>query len=69
MNGWKTQLQSKTVWAALIAILASVAGIAGYSISPEEQENVVGLATSVVTGVAGVIAWIGRVQATKRIAK
>lgn len=69
MEDFKSIFASKTVWGAIIAIGAGVAGIFGYSIGAEDQASLVELGVSVVASVGGVIAMFGRVKATKRVGK
>ena len=65
----KTWWQSKTVWGGLIALLAGIAGIFGYTLHPEDQNLIVEAGTSVVALVGGVIAVWGRVKASKTVGK
>jgi uncharacterized membrane protein len=64
MDEVKGLLQSKTIWATFIAILAAISQIAGWDLG-----NTDGLAEQLTTLVAGVVAIYGRVTAVKRIAK
>jgi len=74
MTETKTLLQSRTVWGALLAILASIAGLGGYAIAPSDQAAALDLIGSlievwdrlVVIAGAGLAIW-GRVRATKSI--
>jgi len=67
--------QSTGVWGSLVAIVASGAGMLGYSVGPADQaaivsgvEQAVHLVTDAVALVgAGVALW-GRIRATKAIA-
>lgn len=61
--------QSKTVWGAGVAILASLAGLFGYTFSPDDQGVLIELITTVVTAGGGLLAVYGRVVATKPIGK
>tara|TARA_R110001606_G_scaffold273040_1_gene421575 strand:- start:413 stop:634 length:222 start_codon:yes stop_codon:yes gene_type:complete len=58
----KGLLQSKTIWATLIAILATVAQLAGWDLGDTN-----GLAEQLTALVAGFIAIYGRITAVKRI--
>jgi hypothetical protein len=60
---------SKAVWGGVIAVVASLLGIWGYSVTPADQASIVELVTSVVAAIGGVIAIVGRVMATKKIGK
>jgi hypothetical protein len=60
---------SKTVWGAGVAILASIAGLFGYTFSPADQSVLVELVTTVLTAGGGLLAVYGRVVATKPISR
>ncbi len=64
MDDFKPLLTSKTVWAGLIGLAASVFGVL---LTPENQAATAELVVQVITGLAGVVALYGRVPATKRI--
>lgn len=64
---FKTMIQSKTVMGGFIAILASLANLIGYSVSPGEQASLVEAIISAAGALGGMWAVIGRVVATKRI--
>lgn len=63
----KSLLMSKTFWGAIIAIVASLAGFAGYTFGAEDQKALVEVITTVGTAVGGLLAIFGRVKATKAI--
>ena len=63
----KSLMSSKTAWGAIIAILAGVAGIFGYSIASPDQVEIVNIASSIASSLGGLIAIYGRVKATKKI--
>ena len=69
MEDFKSILASKTVWGAIIAIGAGIAGIFGYSIGAEDQANLVEIGFAAASTVGGVIAIFGRVKASKKIGK
>lgn len=58
---------SKGVIGSLGAILAPIAGIAGYSVSGEDIQQAVALGTALATSVSGLLALIGRITATSRV--
>jgi len=64
MNDVKGILQSKTVWGAALAVLATLAQIAGYDLGDTN-----GLAEQVVAVVGGLLAIYGRVTAISKIGK
>lgn len=70
----KAWWQSTGVWGSLVAIVASVLGVAGYTLTPDDQTTIVngveqavhiGLEVSSLIG-AAVALW-GRIRATKTI--
>ena len=64
MEEVKGILQSKTVWGSLIAVLATLAQIAGYDIG-----DTGGLAEQIVAVIGGLIAIYGRVTAVAKLGK
>jgi len=64
MNDVKGILQSKTVWGSALAVLATLAQIAGYDIGDTN-----GLAEQVVAVIGGLIAIYGRITAVAKIGK
>lgn len=76
MTETKSILASRTVWGAAIAVLASLAGLAGYAVGPADQAQALGLVDELVAvsdrliAVAGgALAIWGRVRASKAIAR
>lgn len=67
MNETKSVWASKTVWGGIVAFVASIAGIWGYAIAPEEQAVIVDAACSVAAGMGAAVAILGRVTASKRV--
>ncbi|MGS4886109.1 hypothetical protein [Roseibium sp. MB-4] len=74
MNSTKSLFKSKTFWGAVIAIVASLAGLFGFEITATDQQDLIGLydqalaawdSIAVVAG--GLLAIYGRVTATSRI--
>ena len=64
MNDVKGILQSKTVWGAAIAVLATLAQILGYDLGDTN-----GLAEQVVAVIGGLLAIYGRVTAVTKLGK
>lgn len=64
MNDVKGILQSKTVWGSALAVLATLAQIAGYDIGDTN-----GLAEQIVAVIGGLIAIYGRITAVAKIGK
>ena len=64
MDDVKGLLQSKTIWATLIAITSTILQLTGFELGDTN-----GLAEQVTALVAGIIAIYRRITAVKRIAK
>lgn len=64
MDDVKGILQSKTVWGSAIAVLATLAQIAGYDVG-----DTGGLAEQVVAVIGGLIAIYGRITAVAKLGK
>ena len=64
MNDVKGILQSKTVWGAAIAVLATLAQILGYDLGDTN-----GLAEQIVAVIGGLLAIYGRVTAVTKLGK
>ncbi len=63
MNNIKVWWQSKTVWGAIIALLASTATLAGIDLDARLQDELADLVVAAL-GIAGaVLAWVGRARA------
>lgn len=62
MEGFKGMLTSKTIWGTIIAIVATVAQMAGWNIGGTE-----GLAEQIVALIGGAIAIYGRITAVNKI--
>lgn len=67
MEGNKPWWQSKGVWGGLLALAASVAGVFGYAVGPEDLNELSTLAGSLAASGAAAIAILGRIRATKKI--
>jgi len=63
----KSIFGSKTFWGGLGAVVAGVAAVAGYVISPEDLKTIGELVTGIVSAVGGLLAIYGRITATKLI--
>jgi hypothetical protein len=64
MDDVKGLLESKTIWGALIAILATISQLFGWDLG-----NTDGFAEQLTALIGGAIAIFGRIKAVKRIAK
>ena len=67
MDDFKELWKSKTFWGGLIALLAGILGIFGYTLLPEDQAALVDGGTAIAASIGGVIAIWGRVKASKKI--
>lgn len=74
MDDTKSLLASRTVWGAIIAIAASIAGALGFGVGAAEQAAALSLVDQILgewdrlAALAGaVLALYGRVKATRRI--
>ncbi len=63
----KKWYMSKGILGSLVAIAAGIAGSAGYAFSPEEVAQGSNLLYGLVTTVAGVVSFIGRIKAKTKI--
>lgn len=63
----KEWYESKGMWGGVVTLIASVAGVAGYTLSVDEIESLTFLVTSIATGIGGLLALYGRRTATKTI--
>lgn len=69
MEDFKGMFASKTVWGGIVALLAGVLGLLGYTVNAADQATLIEMATAVAASVGGVIAIYGRVKASKKIGK
>lgn len=67
MNDTKPWWRSRTAWAAAVTFLAGLLGLAGIDLDASLQDELVTLLTATAELAAGVIAFIGRFQATTRL--
>ena len=59
--------QSKTVWAAIIAMLAGAASLTGLDLDATLQDELASLITSAMEIGAGALALVGRIQAQSQL--
>lgn len=69
MDDMKTWYRSKTVWGALIAILAPLVRYAGLELGAAEQEEIVNAIMTIVATAGGLLALYGRIAARAAIGK
>lgn len=67
MNITKPWWQSRTAWAAAVSVIAGLLGFSGIDLDARLQDELVTLVTAIAEVTAGVIAFIGRFQATTRL--
>ena len=63
----KAPLSSKTIIASIITLAVSLLAMLGYTISPEEQDIIIGAVSAVITSATAIWAIAARVRATKVI--
>lgn len=68
MDTIKPWYQSKTIWGALIAGLASLAKLSGHSVSLADQQELADLAVTLAGAAGAALAIYGRVTARGSIA-
>lgn len=62
----KSWYSSKTVWGGLIALVSGLLGIAGITISPEEQELIIMSVTAIASSIGGLLAVYGRIKTDRK---
>lgn len=67
MDDVKAWYRSRTVWGALIAILASLANLAGVEVTAAEEVELADIATGIAAAVGGLMALLGRIGARRRV--
>lgn len=67
MLNTKPWWQSKTVWAAIIAMLAGALSLTGLDLDAKLQDELASLITSAMEIGAGALALVGRIQAQSQL--
>lgn len=67
MEDVKTWYQSRTIWGAIIAILASLAHAGGYNLTVADQGQLAEAALSLAGAFGGLVAIWGRMKASVRV--
>jgi hypothetical protein len=67
MTDIKPWYLSRTVWASVVTILLSVAGLVGVGVEAINPEGLTDALLQGATAIAGIIALIGRLAATRKI--
>ena len=65
----KSWWASRTVWGGLIALIAGVLGVFGYTLLPSDQAALIDGGSALAASLGGIIAIWGRVKASKRLGK
>lgn len=63
----KAWYQSRTVWGALVAILASLANAAGVEVTAGDEGELADLLVAAVGTLGGLVALSGRILARRRV--
>lgn len=58
---------SRTIWASLVVVAATVAGLFGYAVGDADADTLTETILEAVTAVAALVAIIGRIAARARI--
>lgn len=66
-DSFKASLVWGRIGAAVISLVAFVLSLFGYAMTPEDQEATAVLITSVLSGVAGVLAIISKIREAKKL--
>jgi hypothetical protein len=67
MTNTKPWWRSKTAWAAAVTVLAGLLNLTGINLDAAVQDELSSLITACAEIAAGIIAFIGRLQADTRI--
>ena len=67
MTDTKPWYLSRTVWASVVGIILSVAGLVGVGIDAINPEGLTDAFLQAAAAIAGIIAVIGRLAATRKI--
>ena len=67
MNTSKPWWRSRTAWAAAVSVLAGLLGLAGLNLDATLQDELVTLFTGAAEIGAGIMAFIGRFQASTKL--
>lgn len=67
MTDTKAWYLSRTVWASLVTILLSIAGLVGVGVDAINPEGLADAFLQAATAIAGIIAVAGRLAATRKI--
>ncbi|MFC3075854.1 hypothetical protein [Shinella pollutisoli] len=66
MNDVVAWYRSRTVWGALVAVLASLAHFAGVGVTAAEEAEMADLIVTAAGALGGIVALLGRLSARRR---
>lgn len=69
MTNTEPWYQSRVTWGALVAIASSVLGIAGISLSADDQVTIINLGVAMVSAIGGFVTLYGRWAARKPLGR
>ena len=58
---------SRTIWASVVVVAATLAGLSGYAIGETDADGLTDAILEAVTAIAGIVAIVGRLAAKARI--
>ena len=67
MDDWKSWLASRTVWSAILALVGIGMGLFGYTISAQDQAEMLNTLSPIITTIGTIATIYYRVKATKKI--
>lgn len=67
MSNTKSWYMSRTVWASLVTILLSVAGLAGVPTDGVDGSVLTDTLVEAITAISGLVAIVARISATTRL--
>lgn len=64
---WFVSVTRGRIGAAILALMALILDILGYSFGPEDMQTAYDLITAIIAGVAGIFALISKIRESKKI--
>lgn len=65
-DSWAASLVWGRVGAAVLALLAFVLGLLGYTLSADDQQNLNELIMAVIAGTGGILALVSKIRESKK---
>jgi len=65
-DSFKASLIWGRIGAGVLSIVALVLGFVGYQMTPEDQASAYALVSSLIAGVAGVMAFVSKIRESKK---